>query len=244
MGVIARGQGGQGEFLVSGGIAERAALPVDGFNRFFPYRPIKEARLAEAASPDTAPENLAHRPVVDDIDKGHDKGIRIVEGIEIPDNPFADRRDVYKRQGELKDGFVSEMELRGFIKKCSKYGIRVSMLTAMVDNAYAQWARKDDESQEYRATKRWVRLIADFNSRASGDDEKLYGVHIDLEPDWEKEMCIRDRVRHTHLIDVGKAEREPDPDLFRVLCHACLLYTSSSAVGAEEDFFIRSYFLY
>ena len=88
-------------------------------------------------------------------------------------------------KGELKEGFVSEMELRGFIKKCSQYGIRVSMLTAMVDNAYAQWARKEDESQEYRATKRWVRLVADFNSRASGEDEKLYGVHIDLEPDWE-----------------------------------------------------------
>ena len=56
-------------------------------------------------------------------------------------------------KGELKEGFVSEMELRGFIKKCSQYGIRVSMLTAMVDNAYAQWARKEDESQEYRATK-------------------------------------------------------------------------------------------
>lgn len=99
---------------------------------------------------------------------------------------YMDLESQIANKGELKDGFVSEMELRGFIKKCSKYGIRVSMLTAMVDNAYAQWARKDDESQEYRATKRWVRLIADFNSRASGDDEKLYGVHIDLEPDWEK----------------------------------------------------------
>lgn len=87
--------------------------------------------------------------------------------------------------GKLKNGYVSEMELRGFVKKCAKYGIRVSMLTTMVENAYTQWARKDDESQEYRATKRWVQLVADFNSRAKGDDEKLYGVHIDLEPDWE-----------------------------------------------------------
>ncbi len=87
--------------------------------------------------------------------------------------------------GEVKDGFVSEMELRGFIKKCAKYGIRVSMLTTMVDNAYKQMERKEDQSQEYRATKRWVNMVADFNSRASGDDEKLYGVHIDLEPDWE-----------------------------------------------------------
>ena len=55
------------------------------------------------------------------------------------------------------------MELRGFVKKCAKYGIRVAMLTVMVDNAYVQWARRDDETQEYRATKRWVRLVADFN---------------------------------------------------------------------------------
>ena len=88
--------------------------------------------------------------------------------------------------GELRDGYVGERELRGFIKKCAKYGIRVAMLTTLVENAYTQWARKDDESQEYRATKRWVQLVADFNSRASGDDEKIYGVHIDLEPDWEK----------------------------------------------------------
>lgn len=87
--------------------------------------------------------------------------------------------------GEVKDGFVNEMELRGFIKKCAKYGIRVAMLTTMVENTYSQMARKDDESQEYRATKRWVNMIADFNSRASGDDEKIYGIHIDLEPDWE-----------------------------------------------------------
>ena len=98
---------------------------------------------------------------------------------------YMDLETQIANKGELKDGFVSEMELRGFIKKCSKYGIRVAMLTTMVDNAYTQWERKDDEEQEYRATKRWVRLVADFNSRASGDDEKLYGVHIDLEPDWE-----------------------------------------------------------
>lgn len=87
--------------------------------------------------------------------------------------------------GKVKEGFVSEMELRGFIKKCAKYGIRVSMLTVMVDNAYSQMERKDSEEQEYRSTKRWVNMVADFNSRASGDDEKLYGVHVDLEPDWE-----------------------------------------------------------
>ncbi len=98
---------------------------------------------------------------------------------------YMDLESQIANKGELKEGFVSEMELRGFVKKCAKYGIRVAMLTVMVDNAYVQWARRDDETQEYRATKRWVRLVADFNSRASGEDEKLYGVHIDLEPDWE-----------------------------------------------------------
>lgn len=87
--------------------------------------------------------------------------------------------------GVLKDGFIGETQLRGFVKKCAAYGIRTAVLTTLENDTYREWTRDPDESKEYSLTKKWVRLIADFNSRASGEDERIYGLHTDLEPDWE-----------------------------------------------------------
>ena len=49
--VVAGTQRGQGQFLIAGGIAERTALPDDGFRRFLPKRTVQEACLTETAAP-------------------------------------------------------------------------------------------------------------------------------------------------------------------------------------------------
>ena len=105
-GVIARGQGGQGEFLISRGFTERAALTVDGIHRFFPDRTVEETRLAEPAAPDTAAENLAHGPVMDDVEERDDEGFGIVGGVEIPDDPLAHPGRGAVRRRDRGDGAV------------------------------------------------------------------------------------------------------------------------------------------
>lgn len=77
---------------------------------------------------------------------------------------------------------VGEDQLRSFIASCSAIGVRVSLLTATSgDAAYDWW----DASLGYAETAALISRAAAINARASADSEKLYGIHIDLEPDWD-----------------------------------------------------------
>lgn len=83
--------------------------------------------------------------------------------------------------GVLTPGYVGESQLHAFVKRCSAAGIRVSLLTACSGSeVYDLW----DAGKGYASTVSLLERIAAINSRAGGDDEKLTGLHIDLEPDW------------------------------------------------------------
>lgn len=94
--------------------------------------------------------------------------------------------DLIESGGEVPDGMVSEMMLRGFIKKCSKFGIKVSKLEVIVGvPGLARFMPSENKSEEYYWTKQQYLWLADFNSRAAGEDEKLIGLHIDCEASWD-----------------------------------------------------------
>lgn len=87
---------------------------------------------------------------------------------------------------DLAGGLVSERYVRGFIKKCSKYGIRVAALTGAAGDAVLRWL---DPSKNYYYIKSFVEKIAVYNHTAASD-ERFYSVHLDVEPhtmsNWEK----------------------------------------------------------
>ncbi|MEG0570600.1 MAG: hypothetical protein RR497_03040 [Oscillospiraceae bacterium] len=70
----------------------------------------------------------------------------------------------------------TEMELRGFIKKCSEYGIKVYALEGEGGEAALKWFAPGAPR-----TKRMVQTIAAINENAKSDDEKIAGLHLDLE---------------------------------------------------------------
>lgn len=104
---------------------------------------------------------------------------------------YMDLQSQIDNDGVLKDGYVSEMQLRGFVKKLAKYGIKVSMLTTMEKSScLTKWAKSSNPDEEYSSVKAQVQMIAGINSRAGSDDEKLVGLHIDMEPEWTKNPGI------------------------------------------------------
>jgi len=92
-------------------------------------------------------------------------------------------------QDDIDAGLVSERYVRGFIKKCSKYGIRVEALTGAASDGVLRWI---DPQYKYYQIKGFVEKIADFNYDSAAD-EKFYGIHLDVEPhtmkDWEKQRA-------------------------------------------------------
>lgn len=93
-----------------------------------------------------------------------------------------DDEQVAANGGVVAPGYVGEDQLRSFIASCSAIGVRVSLLTATSgDAAYDWW----DASLGYAETAALISRAAAINARASADSEKLYGIHIDLEPDWD-----------------------------------------------------------
>ena len=86
--------------------------------------------------------------------------------------------------GVLTPGMVSESQLHGFIAACSAIGVRVSLLTATSGAAAYDWW---DASLGYAETTALINRVTAINSRTSSAAEKLFGVHIDLEPDWDRD---------------------------------------------------------
>lgn len=94
-----------------------------------------------------------------------------------------------EQDGVVDEGYVTEMQVRGFVKKCAKYGIRVSGLTGIAGDNAIDWMKGD-----YRETRLFIETLANMNSRAESEDEKIYAVHLDVEPAWDKgEGLIRNR---------------------------------------------------
>ena len=85
-----------------------------------------------------------------------------------------------EQEGVIDEGYVSEMQVRGFIKKCNKYGIRVAALLANGGDSAVNWMKGN-----YGETMRYIAMVESMNSRAK-EDEKIYGIHIDIEPQWKK----------------------------------------------------------
>lgn len=75
--------------------------------------------------------------------------------------------EIYVYYGRIFDKYF-----RSFVADCDSRGIRVAAL-----GGDANWLTEDG----FAAYQRWLSKIKDYQAEAE-DDEKFYGVHIDLEP--------------------------------------------------------------
>lgn len=71
-------------------VAQVVRLPVEGGVALFAQRAVEEPRLAEPASADAPAQHLDHRAVVHRLGEGHDEILRVVDAVEIPDDPLQD----------------------------------------------------------------------------------------------------------------------------------------------------------
>lgn len=94
-----------------------------------------------------------------------------------------DLRSLEYDNGETYEGMVSEMMVRGFIKKCYGYGIRVSALVDGAGESAGRYFGFDGETT-YGNAKQYLASIASFNSRAKDESERFCGIQYDVEPDW------------------------------------------------------------
>jgi hypothetical protein len=89
-------------------------------------------------------------------------------------------------EDDKKAGLVSERHVRGFIKKCNKYGIRVSALTGAAGDSVLRWI---DPANKYFYIKSFIDKIAAYQSYVAAD-EKFSAIHLDVEPhthnSWKK----------------------------------------------------------
>ncbi|MEG0570848.1 MAG: carboxypeptidase-like regulatory domain-containing protein, partial [Oscillospiraceae bacterium] len=73
-------------------------------------------------------------------------------------------------------GKYSEMALRGFIKKCSEYGIKVYALEGEGGQGALKWFEPSD-----KRTEKYIETIKKVNANAKSDSEKIAGLHLDVE---------------------------------------------------------------
>ena len=91
--------------------------------------------------------------------------------------------EVEKAQGGLTEEDeakerVSELAVRGFVKKCSNYGIRVAALGGSSGDEVLVWL---DPQYNMVHMKNLVNKVEAYNANCE-EDEKLYGAHFDVEP--------------------------------------------------------------
>lgn len=103
-----------------------------------------------------------------------------------------------------KNDLVSERVVRGFIKKCSKYGIRVSALGGSSEDAVVTWL---DPKYNMIHMKNLVNKVAAYNANAAAD-ERLYGVHLDVEPFTESQYGANRELRNQWTADLIIAARK------------------------------------
>ena len=90
--VVTGRQRGQRDFLVTGVLENRLRLLEQHFLGLGTQRTICVAGLTEPTTTRAAAEQLDHRTVKHDVGRGHDKGLRIVHGIQILDDALLHKR--------------------------------------------------------------------------------------------------------------------------------------------------------
>ena len=75
--------------------------------------------------------------------------------------------------GELDEGMISEADVRGFVSKCTKLGLRVAALGGSTN-----WVQESDKGM---GLYNFMDKVNEYQTHAK-EDEKLYGVHLDVEP--------------------------------------------------------------
>ena len=103
-----------------------------------------------------------------------------------------------KAQGGLSEddvaaGMVSESQVRGFVKKCNQYGIRVAALTGASGESVLRWI---DPDKKYYSLKTFAEKIAEYQSHAAAD-EKIYAIHLDVEPHTMGSKWSSNRAKYT-----------------------------------------------
>ena len=104
--VVARRQRGQGDFLVTGVLEHRLRLLEQHFLGLGTQRTISVTGLTESAAAWTAAEQLDHRTVEHDVGRRHNKGLRIVHGIQILDDALLHESRCTVRRGDTLDRAV------------------------------------------------------------------------------------------------------------------------------------------
>ena len=108
--VVRGGEAGQVDLMVAGIFQGIHRLLVQGFRIPGPHRPVAEARLAEAAAADAAPEHLQVGPVVDNLRGGHDGVHGIIGLVQVFDDPLGD-----PRRGSMKGHDGGEAAVRAIL---------------------------------------------------------------------------------------------------------------------------------
>ena len=86
--MVGGGEGGQGHFVIAGGVTEGFALAAEGVRRFGADGPIDKPGLAEPAAADAAPHDFQYRPVVDGFGIGDDEGFGVKDLVHVLDDAF------------------------------------------------------------------------------------------------------------------------------------------------------------
>ncbi len=111
--------------------------------------------------------------------------------------------EVEKAQGGLTEEDeakkrVSELAVRGFVKKCSKYGIRVAALVGSSGDEVLGWL---EPQYNMVRMKNLVNKVEAYNANCE-EDEKLYGVHFDVEPFTESKYGENRELRNQWTADL------------------------------------------
>ncbi len=107
-------------------------------------------------------------------------------------------------EADREEGFVSELEVRGFVKKCSKLGIRVAALGGSSGNAVLGWL---DPKYNMVHMKQMVQKVEAYNADCQ-PDEKFYAVHFDVEPYTESKYGDNRDLRNQWTADLVIAARD------------------------------------
>lgn len=117
--------------------------------------------------------------------------------------------EIEEEQGGLSESddandLVSELAVRGFVKKCSQHGIRVAALGGSSEDAVVTWL---DPQYEMIHMKNLVSKVEAYNANAA-EDEKFYGVHLDVEPFTESQYGANRDLRNQWTADLIIAARQ------------------------------------
>ncbi len=107
-------------------------------------------------------------------------------------------------EADSENDLVSERYVRGFVKKCNQYGIRVAALGGASGPSVLQWI---DPQYQYRYMKDMVEKVANYQANAA-EDERFYAIHLDVEPHTE-ESYGENRAKYNQWVaDLVIATRE------------------------------------